>query len=96
MKTAYKHRKLAFGSYLWVGLASYVFIADVFALLSKRETLSEAFGRAIDNPRRRWLVTASWLFTTKHLFFRKFIPWLDPFALIAIFVGVIEKVTRRK
>lgn len=84
--------KLAFGSYLWFGLACYVLCVDIFALLTGRETLSEAFGRAVSHPRRRWLATLSWLFTTKHLFFPKFLSWLDPFALMALFVRLIQRI----
>jgi len=88
--------KLAFGSKLWLGLASYVLVVDIYAMMKEKETLSEALGRGLLHPRRRWPVTIAWVLTTKHLFFRNFLAWLDPFALIALIVTVIKKFTRRQ
>lgn len=93
---ATRQPKLAFGSKLWLGLAGYVLAVDVYALMTEKETLSEALGRGLVHPRRRWPVTIAWILTTKHLFFRNFLSWLDPFALIALCVAVIKKLTNRR
>lgn len=93
--TGLDRKKIGFGSILWIGLAAYVLSTDSYALASGKETLSEAFGRAMMHPKRRWFVIVSWLLTTKHLFFRRFIPWLDPFGLIAVGVAGANKIRKR-
>lgn len=95
MNVALSHKSLGFGSVLWVGLAAYVLGVDIYALSTGRETLTEAFGRALIHPHRRWLVSVSWALTTKHLFFKRFLPWLDPFALIGLSLAGIDKLIRR-
>lgn len=89
-------QKLAFGTKLWIGLVAYIFGVDFYALLTDKEPLTEAFRRALENPKRRWIVTVSWILTTKHLFFGHVIPWLDPFGLIALGVGVIKKYLKKE
>lgn len=87
--------KLAFSSKLWLGLAGYVLAVDVYAMMKDKETLSEGLYNALVHPRRRWPVIIGWILTTKHLFFRKFLAWLDPFALIALLVGILKRITGR-
>jgi hypothetical protein len=59
---------MAWGSKLWVGLLAYVVAADAHAALTGRETLSTAWWRAVQHPRRRWPVTLIWAYLTGHLF----------------------------
>jgi len=56
------------GDKAWVGLAAYIFAYDVFATLSKKDTLSEAFDRALDHNVRSPLVIGVWAGITFHLF----------------------------
>lgn len=84
------------GSLAWVGLSSYVVLYDIWAMFSGKETLSSAFERAIQAPKKRWLVTASWLLTTKHLFFKDIVPWLDPFAVLALGVKAMQKALHKE
>lgn len=86
------HEKDSTSSLAWLGLAGYVFGYDVYALLNKKETLSEGFNRAMHHPRKRWLVILAWGFTTKHLFFRDRIKWLDPFGIIGLFVDSVKRI----
>lgn len=62
------------GGWGWIGLAAYVGIWDAFA----GETLSGAFGRAVEHPVKRWLVTLGVALTVAHLY--KTLPdSADPF-----------------
>lgn len=56
------------GAWGWLGLAIYVATYDALA----RETLSRAFYRSIEHPKRRWLTIVVWVMVTLHLF--RFIP----------------------
>ena len=56
------------GDRAWVGLAAYIIAYDVFAGLTKRETLSMSFARALDAPVRRWPTIVMWVYITAHLF----------------------------
>lgn len=42
------------GDMAWLGLVAYVAAYDVYAILSKRDTLSGSYARALSSPRRRW------------------------------------------
>lgn len=95
MHATISRERFGFGSVLWAGLAAYVLGVDIYALSTGRETLTEAFGRALVHPKRRWLVSVSWALTTKHLFFKRFLPWLDPFALIGLSLAGMNKLIRR-
>lgn len=78
------------GSYLWAGLIAYVVAVDMYALLSEKETLSDACTRMLGSPIKRWAVIAAWGLTTKHLFVRNVVPWLDPFAAMAGTAKIIK------
>lgn len=52
------------GTLGWLILATFVTAWDVFA----DETLSTAFWRAMQDPKKRWPVIVAWLYITVHLF----------------------------
>lgn len=56
------------GAWGWLGLAGFVFAYDTIVLAHGQETLTSAFGRAMQHPVRRWPVVALWGVTTLHLF----------------------------
>lgn len=88
---------LPFGTKLWIGLTSYVLVGDSYAVVKGKETFSRALYRALDHPAKRWMVSLSWLLTTKHLFFRNFCRWLDPFLWIGYSLEMlISYKTKRK
>lgn len=79
----------------WVGLVVYVTIIDILLLKMKQikghpyRSMSEAFGEALQHPRKRWPIIISWGVLTLHLF-GTFIPdkfitlkKLDPIGWIA-------------
>lgn len=61
-------RKVHAGTFGWLGLAAYVGAYDLYAINTKHETLTSAFGRMIDHPAKRLGVVAAWLYVTYHLF----------------------------
>lgn len=78
---------------VWAGLALYILIIDMYLLLTGRKTMTEVFQEALLSPNRKWILILAWGFTTKHLFFGRFVPWLDPFGLMAGGAMVIKKTT---
>ena len=62
-----ERRTLAWGTRLWIGLAAYVVAVDLHAAATGRETLSSAWWRAVQHPRRRWPVVAVWTYLSLHL-----------------------------
>lgn len=86
--------KLAFGTKLWLCLFGLVLGGDLYALWNNKETFSEAFYKSLHHPIRRWIVVAVWIATTKHLFTKK-IPWLDPYAIMALGVKTAKIPLRR-
>lgn len=64
--------KVTPGGAAWIGLAAYVTVYDVVAVLHNKDTLSEAFYCAVRHPKRRWPTVLAWTFITGHLF--KVIP----------------------
>jgi len=83
--------KIAFGTKLWLLLVGLILGGDVFALWTGRETFTEALGRALEHPRRRWLVILSWTIVTKHLFLNEHFKYLDPIGVMAIGVKLIKR-----
>ena len=77
-------KQLAFGTKLWLGLVSIIFVADVYALATDKETFSAAYDRAMKHPGHRKLVIVSWLLTTKHLMFGNYFKWADPFGIMVL------------
>lgn len=73
---------LSHGSKLWVGLTVYIVAVDLHAAITKRETLSAAWGNACTHPKRRWVVIPLWLYISAHL--HRLIPkrW-DPLRRLA-------------
>lgn len=66
------------GNVGWAGLVAFVLGYDTWAIVAGRESMTAAFGRAIQHPFHRWPVSVAWAITTLHLFGR--LPrWLDPF-----------------
>lgn len=84
--------KLSPAEKAWIGLATYVFAVDCGLLLTHKDAMTDAWRQALDHPIHRWIVIAAWVFTTKHLFFGKVLPWLDPFGVIALAVEGIRRV----
>lgn len=78
----------------WLGLAAYVFVVDVALGVTGHEYMTDAWRKALKHPVHRVLVIAAWGFTTKHLFFRNFLPKVDPFGAIAIAVEAIKGIKR--
>ena len=78
------------GTKAWIGLNTYVLGYDFYGMLTGKELLTEACYRACEDPAKRWIVTMMWAITTKHLFFSKFIPWLDPFHILALMARLID------
>lgn len=60
------------GDKAWVGLAAYVVAYDLYAVATKRDTMSMSFYNAIKCPKRRWPTILVWSYITCHLF--KWIP----------------------
>lgn len=66
----------------WIGLATYVALYDVAAVLTSNETLSSGFARALRHPLKRASIIAAWAVLTAHLF--DLIPErLDPISGLA-------------
>lgn len=78
--------------YAWLGLASYVFIVDIALGATGHKYMTDAWHEALRHPLHRWIVISAWAFTTKHLFFRDFLPRCDPYGLIALGVKSIKKI----
>lgn len=70
------------GSKAWAGLAIYVLAYDIWAMKRGSETLSGAFWRGMDHPRKRWMVVLAWLVVTKHLVLPEVLAEKDPFNII--------------
>lgn len=83
--------KLAFGTKLWLSLVGLIVGADFYALWTGKETFTEALGRALENPKRRWLVILSWSIVTKHLFANRYFKYLDPIGVLAISVKLLKR-----
>lgn len=75
----------------WIGLVAYILVVDIGLGLSGHEYMTTTWRRALKHPQRRWLVTLAGVFTVKHLYFGNFLPFLDPYAVIALCVGLIKK-----
>ena len=75
-----KNKESVFG---WAGVALYVAVYDYWAIKRNRETLSTAFGRAMENTYARPLTVLIVAGLLKHLMFPKFMPKLDPLSYIA-------------
>lgn len=62
----------------WAAIALFVAAYDTWAILSKNETLSRAYWRAIKHPASRWPAILLTTGLYKHLVFPSFLPKLDP------------------
>lgn len=56
------------GVFAWAGLASYVVLYDVLAVVNEAPTLSSTFYRATSMRVGRWFLLGFWLYLTGHLF----------------------------
>ena len=56
------------GDKAWLGLAAYIAAYDAWAVITRRETLSTAYYRAVLDPRRRWPTVIFWAILSAHLF----------------------------
>jgi len=80
------------GTKAWIGLDAYVLGYDLYGMCKGKELLTEACLRALQHPMKRWIVSIAWIATSKHLFFNNFVPWLDPFHLLALIVKAIDRI----
>ena len=81
------------GGHGWWWLASFVAVYDLWAALTRHETLSGAFWRAYRDPWRRWTTIGLWAFITAHLF--HLVPAkYDPLRVVA--GRVVEREARRR
>jgi len=92
MATSFEDSKKNWSTFAWYGLVGYVFMADIALELSGNELMTDAWHRALRHPVARWGVIAAWTFTTKHLFFRNFLPKIDPFGAMLSGVRTVKKV----
>jgi hypothetical protein len=67
------------GTLGWVGLVAYVALTDAILIKTKSRTMSSAFRDAIHHPAKRWVVGASWVGLTVHLFTK---TKYDPISII--------------
>ena len=56
------------GPLAWGGIALYVLVYDVLAMLTGLSTLSSTFHRGSRHKNGRWAVLGFWLYLTLHLF----------------------------
>jgi len=85
-----------YAKYAWYGLGAYVLVVDVLLILNGKKTMTEIWYEALHDPVKKWGVILAWGFTTKHLFYKDFLPMLDPFCVIGASVEVIKKLTNRR
>ena len=79
----------------WVALAGLVVSYDLWAMLTDRETMTSAFGRALKHPFARWPVLVAWGVTTLHLLGRMPRRY-DPFHVLALTTVQVRKLTGHK
>lgn len=60
------------GDKAWFGLVAYIITYDIWAAVTKKETLSTSFYNSLKHPIRKWPVILVWSYITAHLF--KLIP----------------------
>jgi len=65
------------GDVAWLGLAAYVIGYDAWAWRTGHETMSASYGRALDDPHRRWPTLIFWGYLVGHLT-RALPPRTDP------------------
>lgn len=83
------------GTYGWVALAGLVVSYDMWAMLTEHETMTSAFGRALEHPLARWPVLAAWGITTLHLLGR--MPrQIDPFHVLSLTTVQVRKLSGHK
>jgi hypothetical protein len=87
--------RFEWGEAAWLGLATYIFAVDIALLMRGQKPMTEIWREALRHPLRRWVAILAWVFTTKHLFFGGFLPWLDPFHGIAASADLFEHIIGR-
>ena len=55
------------GDRAWMVLALGVLAFDTWAMLTGRDTMSQSYARALEDPRRRWPTLIFWGYLTGHL-----------------------------
>jgi len=60
------------GDKAWMWLIGYILMYDVIASLTGRDTLSQSFARALEDPIRKWPTTLTLAYIVAHLM--RFIP----------------------
>lgn len=86
-----KRKQREAAALVWVGFGASLYVIDVALLLTGKKTLTEVFHDAMQHPVGKWALILGWGFTTKHLFARDVLPWLDPYGAIAGGAMVIQK-----
>lgn len=88
-------RKLTPAEWCWVGLTAYVVGSEAGLAATNNELMTDAWRHALEHPKNRWLVIVAWLVTTKHLFFGRMFPLLDPFTWVGYAVSGCIRCARR-
>lgn len=65
------------GDRAWSVLAIFVVAYDCWAFRSGADTMSQSYGRALDDPKRRWPTLIFWAYLVAHLT-RALPPQYDP------------------
>lgn len=79
----------------WEGLLGYVLTAEALLGAFGKPLMTDAWREALNHPVKRWMVITAWGLTTKHLFFPKVLPWLDPFSFIGLVLVTIKRVLQQ-
>jgi hypothetical protein len=85
-------RKLLPAEWAWLGLVGYITAVDGYLLATDEAPMTEVWRKALSHPINRWVVILAWLFTTKHLFFGKFLPKVDPFTSLVLAARIAKKI----
>ncbi len=67
----------------WIGLAAYIVAYDYYACKHEKETMSTAFGRALDHKLARWPTLLVLVIVVKHLTAPDVLSNIDPINKIA-------------
>ena len=58
---------LSSGAKAWMGLATYVVVADSYLIWKQEKTMSAVFGESLEHPAKKWPVLLVWGFLSNHL-----------------------------
>lgn len=81
---------------VWVFLFTFLLVGESYLALKGHPVLTDAWHLGLSIPKWRICLIAFWIFTSKHLFFRQFLPKVDPYWVVAYSVAKHnDKVSRR-